>query len=161
MSVSLNNVGSVERELDRWEPAGEAYRESLQLRRRLAKETGETPQALRDVSVSLNNVGSVERELGRWEAAGEAYRESLQLRRRLANEIGETPQALEDVAISQWNLAQVAMGQRDREAERSHLSEALANMKRASAASPTALRLRNNVQQLEARLRDLNSIDSE
>ena len=81
LSASLDNVGRVERDLGNLEAVRSAYRESLELCRRLREAVGDTPQALRDLSVSLNNVGQVERDLGNLEAARSAYRESLELRR--------------------------------------------------------------------------------
>ena len=79
--------------------AAQAYRESLELRRRRREQLGDTPQALRDHSVSLNNVGDVERDSGRLDAALQAYRESLEIRRRLREQIGDTPQTLRDLRI--------------------------------------------------------------
>ena len=53
LSISLNQVGDVERDLGNLEAARAAYRESLDLCRRLREAVGDTPQALRDLSVSL------------------------------------------------------------------------------------------------------------
>ncbi|MGH7059573.1 MAG: tetratricopeptide repeat protein, partial [Stellaceae bacterium] len=91
LSVSLNNVGAVERDLGNLEAARAAYRESLDIARRLREAVGDTPQALRDLSISLNNVGAVERDLGNLEAARTAWRESLELMRRLCRTFPDNP----------------------------------------------------------------------
>ncbi len=57
-------------------------RESL--RRRLLKDVGETPAALRDLSVSLNDVGGVAQALARWDEARTAYRDALAVAEMLA-----------------------------------------------------------------------------
>ena len=95
--MSLNNVGDVERDSGRLDAALQAFRESLEIRRRLREQLGDTPQALRDLSVSLDKVGDVERDSGRLDAALQAYRESLEIRRRLREQLGDTPQALRDL----------------------------------------------------------------
>jgi hypothetical protein len=51
----------VESELGRWEAAGEAYRESLGISRRLAREIGETPQALEDLGISFSRLADLAR----------------------------------------------------------------------------------------------------
>ena len=98
VSVSLNNVGGVERDLGNLEAARSAYRKSLELGRRLREAVGETPQALRDVSVSLNNVGGVEGDLGNLEAARSAYRESLEIARRLRHAFPDQSRYQQDLA---------------------------------------------------------------
>ncbi len=65
LSISLNNVGSVERDLGDLAAAREAYRESLDIgRATLRHALGDMPQALRDLSVSLDKAGNVEHDLG-------------------------------------------------------------------------------------------------
>ena len=85
-----------------------AYRESLELRRRLREARGDTPQALRDLSVSLDNVGQVERDLGNLEVARTAYRESLELRRRLARTFPDQPRYQQELAFTEARLRDVA-----------------------------------------------------
>lgn len=55
--------------------AGEIAADMHSLAKRL-KDSGETPQGLRDLSVSLDNMGNVARERGEFEAAQEHYAES-------------------------------------------------------------------------------------
>src|SRR5262252_795198 len=88
LSLSLDNVAEVERDLGNLEAARTASHESLELRRRLREAVGDTPQALRDLSISRDNVGRVERDLGNLEAARTAYRESLDIARRLREAVG-------------------------------------------------------------------------
>jgi tetratricopeptide (TPR) repeat protein len=107
LSVSLNNVGAVKRYLGHFEASAQAYRESLELCRRLVRDQGETAQALRDLSVSLSNIGAVERTLGHFEASGEAYRESLEIFRRLVRHLAETPQALRDLSVLLDNVGKL------------------------------------------------------
>ena len=64
LSVSLNNVGQVARDLGQLEEAKSAYSESLKIRRDLRAALGDSPQALRDLSVSLMHNAVVERALG-------------------------------------------------------------------------------------------------
>jgi len=98
LSASLDNVGRVEGDLGNLEAARAAYRESLELRRRLREAVGDTPQALRDLSISLDNVGQVERDLGNLEAARAAYRESLEIARRLRHAFPDQPRYQQDLA---------------------------------------------------------------
>ena len=85
LSVSLNNVGNVARELGQLEEARSAYAESLEIRRQLKTLTSDSPQSLRDLSASLSNVGDVARDLGQLEEARTAFGEALDLVKRLRN----------------------------------------------------------------------------
>ena len=76
-AIALDTVGTSELEAGRLDAALQAYRESLEISRRLRERLGDTPQALRDLTVSLNNVGNAVRDSGRLDAALQAYRESL------------------------------------------------------------------------------------
>ncbi len=143
LSVSLNNVGQVEGDLGNLEAALSAYRESLELCRRLREAVGNTPQALRDLSISLDNVGRVERDLGNLEAARSAYRESLELRRGLREVLGDTPQALRDLSVSLDNVGRVEGDLGHLEAARSAYRESLELCRRLREAlgdTPQALR---------------------
>ena len=99
-SVSLDNLGDVQRALGDEAGARERYEQSLQVSERLVKLTGESPEALRDWSVSLNNVGDVQLALGDVAGARERYEQSLQVRERLVKLTGESPEALRDWSIS-------------------------------------------------------------
>jgi tetratricopeptide (TPR) repeat protein len=80
--------------------ASRVYEEALGVCRQLLETSGETPEALRDLSVSLDNVGDVRRARGELAAAAQAYEESLELRRQLREALGETPEALRDLSVS-------------------------------------------------------------
>jgi len=58
VSISLDNVGGVEKARGNLDAASAAYGESLRIRRGLSDP--QQPQTLRDVSVSLERVGWVE-----------------------------------------------------------------------------------------------------
>ena len=107
LSVSLDNVGDIDRQLGRLDEARQSYAESLAICRRLIERIGETPESLRDLSVSLNNVGRIDRQLGRLDEARQSYAESLAIRRRLLERIGETPESLRDVSVSLNNVGGV------------------------------------------------------
>ena len=83
LSVSLSNMGDISRALDHLEEAEGAYRESLEIDRKILKRFGETPGALGDLSVSLSNMGDISRALGRLEDAEVAYNEALERLDRL------------------------------------------------------------------------------
>ena len=108
LSISLNKVGDVARDLGQLEEARSAYRESLEIARKLTTRTSDAPQSLRDLSVSLEKVGDVARDLGQWEEAGSVYRESLELRRQLTTLTGNAPQSLRDLSVSLNKLGDVA-----------------------------------------------------
>jgi tetratricopeptide (TPR) repeat protein len=87
----------------RFEEAQGAYREALEIRRRLAKKEPQVYEP--DVATTLNNLGNVLRDLRRFEEAEGAYREALEIYRRLAD---EEPQVYEpDVATTLNNLGLV------------------------------------------------------
>jgi tetratricopeptide (TPR) repeat protein len=143
LSIALDNVGDIERDLGNLEAARAVYRESLDLCRRLHEAVGDTPQALRDLSVSLERVGQVERDLGNLEAASAAYRESLELRRRLREAVGDTPQALRDLSVSLDNIGEVEHDLGNLEAARAVYRESLDLCRRLHEAvgdTPQALR---------------------
>ena len=83
LSVSLDNVGDVARELGQLEEARSAYTESLEISRQLKTLTGDAPQSLRDLSASLGKVGDVARDLGQLEEARTAFGEALDMVKRL------------------------------------------------------------------------------
>ena len=108
LSVSLNDLGDAARVLGRLEEAEQAYREALELRRRVLAIRGETPEALRDVSLSLGRVGDVARVLGRLEEAEQVYCEGLELARGGLTVRGETSEALRDVSVLLDRVGDVA-----------------------------------------------------
>jgi tetratricopeptide (TPR) repeat protein len=80
LSISLDRVGDVRREVGDLAAAGAALEESLALARRLRDQVGETPQTLRDLSISLDKVGDLRREMGDLAAAATVYEEAAELR---------------------------------------------------------------------------------
>ncbi len=106
-ATAMEVRGNVAFQTGRMDEAGEAWRESLAIRRRLLEEVGPTSEALRDLSISLKHVGQVEFALGRWEQAGEAWREGLGIVRQLMEKTGPTPEALRDLAVSLDHLGRV------------------------------------------------------
>ena len=65
LSISLDNVGQTERDSGRLDAALAAFRESLEICRRLRQTLGDTPQVLRDLSISLNKEERGEGKEGR------------------------------------------------------------------------------------------------
>jgi tetratricopeptide (TPR) repeat protein len=76
------------------DPISSAYAESLQIHRQLREATGDTPQALRDLSISLTNIGQVEQALNRYEEAQAAFTEAQEILRRLQEVIGSSKSSL-------------------------------------------------------------------
>ncbi len=103
--LDLDRIGADELEAGRLDAALTAFRESLDLCRRLHQTLGDTPQTLRDLSISLNRIGEAERKTGRLDAALTAFRESLDLRRRLHQTLGDTPPTLRDLTYILDRLA--------------------------------------------------------
>jgi tetratricopeptide (TPR) repeat protein len=83
-SVLIERQGNVLRNQGDLAGALAAFRESLQVRRRLAEADPSNAGWQRDLSVSHNNVGNVLRDQGDLAGALAAFRESLQVSRRLA-----------------------------------------------------------------------------
>lgn len=63
-SISLNNVGDVERALGDVTGARGRYAQSLRVRERLVVLTGESPEALRDLAIGLQRLGDTHLALG-------------------------------------------------------------------------------------------------
>ena len=113
--------------------------QTLDIARRRLQTTGDTPQALRDLSISLDNVGQVEGDLGNLEAARTAYRESLELLRQLREAVGETPQALRDLSVSLNNVGQVERDLGNLEVARTAYRESLELRRRLARTFPDRL----------------------
>ncbi len=123
LSISLNKVGQVARDLGDLESSRAAYAESLELFRQLRAALGDTPQALRDLSVSLNKVGQVARDLGDLDASRAAYAESLELSRQLRAALGDTPAILEDLARTLGQMASLHRAEKEAALARRDLEE--------------------------------------
>ncbi|MFN3422527.1 MAG: tetratricopeptide repeat protein, partial [Armatimonadota bacterium] len=87
----------------RFEEAEEAFREAIEIYRRLAKAEPQVYEPY--LAMTLNNLGYVLYNLRRFEEAEEAYREALEIRRRLAK---AEPQVYKpDLAMTLNNLGTV------------------------------------------------------
>ncbi len=144
LSISLNNLGQVERDLGNPEAARAIYRESLDLCRRLREAVGDTPQALRDLSVSLEQVsGSSSAISAIWRPPAPPGARAWTSRRRLREAVGDTPQALRDLSISLDNVGEVERDLGNLEAARTAYRESLESRRRLREAvgdTPQALR---------------------
>ncbi|MEN9843831.1 MAG: hypothetical protein RLZZ612_1660 [Pseudomonadota bacterium] len=112
------------------EDALSAYRDAVDLARRVRKQVGDTPQALRDLAVSLDKIGNVELEAGRWDEARKVHQESLVLSRRLHELLGDTPETLRDLSISLDKIGNVERNAEQWEAARQAYQESLGLIRR-------------------------------
>ena len=126
-----------------WPAAAARYAEALQINERLAKLTGESPEALREWSVSLERVGDVQRALGDLAGARERYEQSLAVRERLVKLTGESPEALRDWSVSLERVGGVQQALGDLAGARERYEQSLAVSERLvklTGESPEALR---------------------
>ncbi len=126
LSIALDKVGQVFRDLDNLEEARVAFEESLALCRRLRGTLGDVPQTLRDLSISLNDLGLVYQDSGDFESARLAYAEMLAINRQLRAVLGDTPMTLQDLSVSFDNVGQLARERGDLAIARIAFSESLA-----------------------------------
>lgn len=82
LSISLNKLGDAESALGRLEAARDAYRESLEIFRRLHVSLGNLPQVLNDLRFMLKRLADAERNVGDIEAAALLEREAAELEAR-------------------------------------------------------------------------------
>jgi hypothetical protein len=75
------------------------------------EQTGETPEALRDLSVSLDNVGRTAQAQGAWEEARAAFAEGLELARPLAAALPDLPEYTDLPTLFESRLADLAEAQ--------------------------------------------------
>jgi predicted negative regulator of RcsB-dependent stress response len=101
------------------------YEESLKLVQKVRLITGDTPEALRDVSISLNKVAQVLLAEGDRAGARSRYEDVYETLSRVRLITGDTPQALRDVSVSLNNVAQVLLAEGDRAGARSRYEESL------------------------------------
>jgi tetratricopeptide (TPR) repeat protein len=107
LSLSLNRLGDITRELGDPTTAATHYHQALNIRRRLADQL-DTPQAHRDLSFSLERLGDITRDLGDPTTAATHYhQQALDIDRRLAEQLG-TPQALRDLRVGLGNTERAA-----------------------------------------------------
>ena len=158
LSVSLERVGDVVRDLGQLEEARSAYAESLEIRRERKTLTGDAPQSLRDLSVSLDKVGDVARDLGQLEEARSAYAESLAISRQLKTLTGDAPQSLRDLSVSLNNVGNVARDLGQLEEARTAYGEALDLAKRLRDVMASDRELAPFEQTLIARLQQIDDV---
>jgi tetratricopeptide (TPR) repeat protein len=96
VAQTLNNLGVLDRDQNRFEEAGKEHEEALKIRRQL---TLKDPEAyLPDLAETLNNLGALDRSQKQTEDARKELDEALQIRRRL---VQKNPEAyLPDTARS-------------------------------------------------------------
>ena len=161
LSVSLNKVGDVAQAQEDWRRAGEAFEESLSIRRTLRERVGDTPQALRDLSVSLNKVGDVAQAQEDWRRAGEAFEESLSIRRTSRERVGDTPQALRDLSISLERVGDAARNLQDFPRAAAAYRECLELLTRQKHVFPESFEFGPWRQRLEHLLEELPDVDDD
>ena len=154
-SVSLDNVGDVQRAMGDVAAARDRYEQSLELSERLVKLTGESPEALRDWSVSLDRVGDVQRAMGDEAAARGRNEQSLEVSERLVKLTGESPEALSDLAIGLERMGDVCRDQDDQEGARALYQRRLAVAESALRQSPSSQDFQQLVVVAQARLAGL------
>jgi tetratricopeptide (TPR) repeat protein len=141
--IVFSLLGDLELAARHLEEARAAFAESLQIRRQLREASGDTPQALRDLSVSLNNIGDVEQALNRHQEARAAFAESLQIDRQLREASGDTPQALRDLSVSLNKIGEVEQALNRHQEARAAFAESLQihrQLREATGDTPQALR---------------------
>ncbi|MGQ0680296.1 MAG: tetratricopeptide repeat protein [Actinomycetota bacterium] len=109
LSVSLNNVGDIQRLNGNLSKALAAFTESLELSNQIRQNYGDTPESLRDLSVSLDKVGDIQRLNGNLSKALAAFTESLELSNQIRQNYGDTPESLRDLSVSLDNLAVIKL----------------------------------------------------
>jgi hypothetical protein len=77
VATTLNNLGTVQGDLNALEAARASYEEALEIRRELARARPEVYRP--DVATTLNNLGTVQRALNALEAARASYEEARDL----------------------------------------------------------------------------------
>ncbi|MGB8960779.1 MAG: tetratricopeptide repeat protein [Pseudonocardiaceae bacterium] len=105
LSISLNNVGDVARDLGDLDTAATHYQQALDINRRLAQQL-DTDQAHRDLGWALTQLGDVARDLGDPTIARIHHQQALDINRRLAEQLG-TARALRDVHSGLSGLTQI------------------------------------------------------
>ena len=131
LAATLNNLGTVLRDLGEREPARQAFEEALGMYRKLAQ--AEPAPFEPYLVATLNNLGTVLRDLGKRAEARKAYEEALGVCRRLA-EAAFAP----DVAMTLNNLGVVLSDLGERAEARKAYEEALAIRRKLAQAEPAA-----------------------
>ena len=136
-SSLLNRQGNILRDQGDLAGALAAYRESLQVSRRLAEADPSNAGWQRDLSVSQDKVGNVLRDQGDLAGALAAYRESLQVRRRLAEADPSNAGWQRDLSVSHSNVGNVLRDQGDLAGALAAFRESLQVIRRLAEADPS------------------------
>ena len=105
LSVSYHKLGDIERALGNPEGAKRNYEKALEIREKLAEETG-TIESWRDLSVSYNKLGDIEKALGNLEGAKRNCERDLALSVKLAEETN-TVRSRRDLSVSYKKLGDI------------------------------------------------------
>ena len=97
LSVSLDNLGNVQRDTGDADAALDAFRQSLQIRQRLIDQFGESPQALHDLAASYFRLAQVHQDQGSLEEATAFAVKCEEMTRNLMERYGQTQQWTRDL----------------------------------------------------------------
>ena len=93
--------------------------------RSVLRQTGETPESLRDLSVSLNNVGKTSVQLGDFDRGRDYFEQSLEISRKIVERVGETPESLRDLSVSLDNVGKTSVQLGDFDKGRDYFEQSL------------------------------------
>ncbi|KFA89104.1 hypothetical protein [Archangium violaceum] len=142
-ALLLNELANLALSRSEFVPALASFEGSLSLARQLRAASGDTPEALRDLSISLDNVGALQERLGNLPAASAASEESLSLARQLRAALGDTPETLRVLSGSLIRVGDVQMSLGNLPAASAAFEESLSLTRQLRAAwgdTPEALR---------------------
>ena len=143
-SVLKNRVGKVLKDQGDLAGALAAFRQSLEIRRRLAEADSSNSGWQRDLSVSHVNVGYVLKDQGDLAGALAAFRQSLEISRRLAEADSSNAGWQSDLSFSLTRMAQLYESQ-DRAQALLFALESLAIDERLAALDPSNVNGQNDV----------------
>src|SRR5208337_773797 len=111
VAMTLNSLGTAQRDLGRPEAAGKSYTDALQHYQELLVAHPDS-ESKADVATALNNLGTAQSALGRPEEAEKSYIEALRLRRALlaAHPDSETAKVAVAGTLNSLGTAQGALG---------------------------------------------------
>jgi len=136
LSVSLDKMGELYRDLGHGELAREAFSNSLAIAQRLAQAEPDRADYQRDLSVSFIKMGDLYRDLGQGELAREAFSNSLAIRRRLAQAEPDRADYQRDLSVSFIKMGDLHRDLGQGELAREAFSDSLAIFQRLAQAEP-------------------------
>jgi tetratricopeptide (TPR) repeat protein len=137
LAVSLGRVGDVALRRGELDAAEAAFREALDLDRRMVAVDPTDTQAQRDLAVSLGRVGDVALRRGELDAAEAAFREALDLDRRMVAVDPTDTQAQRDLSVSLDTVGDVALRRGELDAAEAAFREALLIERRLAGEDPS------------------------